>query len=106
MKANLVSDLAALYVEDFLPMGSCKLRLLDLSHNRISDRGGVAIAKGLKRNKTMEEVRLDGNNITDATAQVLIDALEERKGVLKVHASDTFMKHRWKLVIDDRISRH
>eukprot|EP00043_Microstomoeca_roanoka_P028686 m.18974 g.18974 ORF g.18974 m.18974 type:complete len:96 (+) comp8596_c0_seq1:207-494(+) len=49
---------------------------LDLYYNDIDEAGAIALAEALKCNNTLLTLSLSRNNITDAGARAIVDALK------------------------------
>jgi DNA repair exonuclease SbcCD ATPase subunit len=56
-----------------------KLVSLDIRDNRIREKGGIAVGNLLKRNRTLQDINLSGNTITDNSAAVIVEALLQNK---------------------------
>lgn len=55
---------------------------LDLSSNELNDRGGIYIARILKRNKTLKKIELDNNPLGPKTCQAFGESLKLNKSLV------------------------
>ena len=62
-------------VNGIMQNNKCKLKILDLSFNRITDQGAQIIAPMLRDNTRIVRLNLNGNELTDQGASVIFDAL-------------------------------
>ncbi|XP_067934446.1 leucine-rich repeat-containing protein 74B-like [Watersipora subatra] len=75
LAGNLFTDNSAATFADF--MEDCKLKSLDLSHNRFGARGGVILGPALSTNVYLDELDLSWNQIRGAGAVAVATGLKE-----------------------------
>ena len=57
---------------------------LDLSNNKISDKGGVLLCNALKRNGVLQRLNLKDNEFHDLAGQVLAEVTRKQSNIVKV----------------------
>lgn len=68
-------------IGEYLKTGQSKLTSLFLSSSRLGDEGIIAIAEGLKVDKTLERLGLESVRVGDAGAKALAEALEHHPSI-------------------------
>lgn len=71
----------ARFVAELLVEPGCRLRELRLGHNKIADEGAVYIAKALLRNTSVEGIDMSCNRINERGMGALLDALKSNHSV-------------------------
>jgi Ran GTPase-activating protein (RanGAP) involved in mRNA processing and transport len=63
IKSNFIGDIGALALANGLANGAVAVSKLDLSSNKITDQGGMALVQGLKLNNNLLNLNLKANFI-------------------------------------------
>ncbi|XP_024943228.1 uncharacterized protein LOC107270067 isoform X2 [Cephus cinctus] len=66
---NIITSTGARALSFCMPFS--RIRLLDISHNQISDEGGVDLLNTIKKSTPIRHLRLFGNNLGHLTAQIV-----------------------------------
>lgn len=61
-----------------------QLRLLDLSGNKIGNRGAATLGRALARHETLEVLRLDGNPLSLSSVRHIVQGLAQNRTVMSV----------------------
>ncbi len=69
---------------DSLASTRIRLKHLDLSNNSIDESGGLRIAQGVKKNKSLVLLNLKYNNLKNETGKALVDALNYNSKIRKI----------------------
>ena len=78
-----------------------KLKILNLSNNKISDDGAAAISDGLKYNITLQELNMSCNGITNEGAKMIGEAIKVNKILKELDISHNSMSDDGAAAISD-----
>ena len=80
---NRLDDRGTEILANVLALNNCGLKEIDLSSNNITDRGAHYLARMLRTNTKLERLILDNNEITDRGLNELIEAMAHHGSRLK-----------------------
>ena len=75
------------------------LTVLDLSNNRITDRGGVVLCNVLRSHATISQIILRDNELREQTGQMLADMTRTRRRLVKISVENNPFSHKYVLEI-------
>ncbi|KAL0483244.1 ubiquitin conjugating enzyme E2 [Acrasis kona] len=78
---NMIEIEGAIFISSALSEKNKSIKHLDMGLNNIKARGAYQISQMLKKNTTIERLRLKSNNIPDKTARVFVDSIIECSSV-------------------------
>eukprot|EP01124_Arcella_intermedia_P024781 TRINITY_DN4260_c0_g1_i1.p1 TRINITY_DN4260_c0_g1~~TRINITY_DN4260_c0_g1_i1.p1 ORF type:complete len:949 (-),score=275.18 TRINITY_DN4260_c0_g1_i1:43-2889(-) len=84
---NNIGDVGAKAFGDYLIEPECALMSLTLSHNGITDKGGICLLQSLAENKSLQLLNLDYNELTDISLIEIEKSLSANPGCPMLHLS-------------------
>ena len=80
LQGNALGDASARTLAELLAADRCALTALDLSRNRVTDKGAKALATALHANRSLRSLNLSENLIGDSGADALAQAVMQQQG--------------------------
>lgn len=86
---NSLHDVGISHLAEALCVPDCRLIELQLDGNDITDQGARSLANMLKTNRTLENLSLNGNRLSEKGMQSLVEVLIDQNQTLReLHLSD------------------
>lgn len=90
MSAIGVGVKAATAIGDYLATAHCKLESLYLTNNPLGDNGIVALAHGLKSNRSLTRLALGSAGLNDAGTIALCEAIEQNPSIVTLNIGQSY----------------
>ena len=75
--------MGAIAFSEVITSDRCMVKFLDLSHNYIKNKGGIALVKALTKSKTIYKLNIDFNDFTEEVGEALEEAYTKiQRGII------------------------